>query len=244
VNETTASRGTRVLGIAVLVGTVALLLFGLVFSPADAAMGDSVRLMYVHVPTATIGLLAFGVTGLGSAMYLWKRSTWWDLVAASSAEIGVLFTAGTLVAGMMWGRPSWGVYWTWDARLTSTAMLLLLYCGYLAVRRLPADPDVRSRRAAWVGLFAAVDVPIVHWSVDWWRGLHQTATVSLDPTIDGLMLFTLMLSFVVFLLLYLWLMIHRFRVAWLEEKAEALALDSAIDARRAEVDPLAQVSAR
>jgi heme exporter protein C len=141
---------------------------------------------------------------------------------------------------MMWGRPTWSVYWTWDARLTSTAMLLLLFCGYLAVRRLPAEPDVRARRAAWCGLLAAIDIPIVHWSVDWWRGVHQTATVSLNPTIDGLMLFTLMLSLVVFGLLYVWLMIHRFRVGWLEDRAEARSLDTALAERRAEVDPLAE----
>jgi heme exporter protein C len=244
VNATTASRGTRWLGTAALTGIVVVLLLGLVVSPADQDQDDAVRLMYVHVPTAIVGLLAFAVTALGSLLYLWKKSQWWDLVAASSAEIGVLFTGLTLIAGMIYGRPTWGVYWTWDARLTSTALLFLLYCGYLALRRVPAEPDVRSRRAAWAGLIAFIDVPIVHWSVTWWRSLHQGPTITrLDPTIDGMMLFTLMVSIAVFLVLYLWLMIHRFRVAWLEEQVEAFGLDAALDARRAETDPLDAIAA-
>lgn len=231
----TGSRGTRVLGVLALAGFVALALFGLVFSPADAAQGDATRLMYVHVPTAIIALLAFGVTALGSAIYLWKRSAWWDLVAGASAEVGVVFTGLMLATGMVWGRPIWGVYWTWDARLTSSALLFLLFLGYVAVRRLPADPHQRARRAAWVGLFAFVDVPIVHWSVSWWRSLHQGPTITrLDPQIEGLMLFSLMLGMVVFLVLYAWLMVHRFRIGWLEEQIEVRGLEAALDDRRAE----------
>lgn len=231
----TGSRGSRLLGAATAVGLVALALFALVFSPADAVQGDSVRLMYVHVPTAIVALAAFGVTALGSAVYLWKRSQWWDLVAASSAEIGVVFTALALLTGMLWGRPTWGVYWTWDARLTSTALLLLLFLGYLALRRLPAEPDVRAKRAAFAGLLAFVDVPIVHFSVEWWRSLHQGPTITrLDPQIDGLMLFTLMLGMAVFTALYVWLLVHRFRVSYLEEQLEARGLELAIAQRRAE----------
>jgi len=237
--DTTGSPATRRLGTLALAGTVALLVLGLVASPADEVQGDAVRLMYVHVPIATIALLSFALTAAGSAMYLWRKSQWWDLVAAAAAEVGVVFTALMLATGMLWGRPTWGVYWTWDARLTSSALLFLLFCGYLALRRVPAEPAVRSRRAAWAGLFAFVDVPIVHWSVTWWRSLHQGPTITrLDPTIDGLMLFTLMVGFVVFGLIYAWLLVHRFRVAWLEEQLDTSGLDAALDARRAEVDPL------
>ena len=234
---TTGSRGSRVLGLVTLVGVVALALFALVFSPADAVQGDSVRLMYVHVPTAILAFAAFGVTALGSALYLWRRSQFWDLVAASSAEVGVVFCGLTLVVGMLWGRPTWGVYWVWDARLTTTAVLFVLYLGYLAVRRLPTDADVRAKWAAIAGLIAFIDVPIVHFSVDWWRTLHQGPTISrLDPQIDGLMLFTLVLGLVVFALVYLWLMVHRFRVAFLEDTLDRRALDRALAARRAEAD--------
>jgi heme exporter protein C len=233
----TSSKGTRILGAAALAGIAALLLFGLVLSPDDVAQGDSVRLFYVHVPTAIVALLSFGVTAAASAVYLRRRTEWWDLVAGASAEIGVVFTGATLVAGMMWGRPTWGVYWTWDARLTSTALLFLLFCGYLAIRRIPAAPDVRGRRAAWAALIAFVDVPIVHWSVSWWRSLHQGPTITrLDPTIDGLMLFTAMIGIVTALAVYVWLMIHRFRVGYLENRVEAIELDAAIAERHAEAE--------
>jgi len=231
----TGSRTTRALGIATLVAMAALLLYGLVLSPPDEVQGESVRLMYVHVPVATLMFVGFGVTALGSAMYLWKKSRWWDTVAVSAAEVGVMFTGLCLLTGMLWGRPTWGVYWTWDARLTSTALLFLLYIGYLAVRRLPADIDVRNRRSAYVALLAFVDVPIVHFSVSWWRSLHQGPTITrLDPTISGLMLFALMVGFVAFSLLYAWLLIHRFRLAWLEDEVEEHGLAIAIEARRAE----------
>ena len=233
----TGSRASRIIGILALLGVAALLFFGLVASPADKVQGDSVRLMYIHVPVATVAFLAFGVTAFCSVMYLWKRSQFWDLAAGASAEIGVVFTALTLVTGSIWGRPTWGVFWVWDARLTTTAILLVLFLGYLAVRRLPADPEVRSKRAAIAGLIAFVDVPIVHFSVEWWRTLHQGPTISrLDPQIDGLMLFSLMLGIVVMLVVYLWLMIHRFRVEYLLEQVEAHGLEQAIAERRAEAD--------
>ncbi|MDZ7732300.1 MAG: cytochrome c biogenesis protein CcsA [Acidimicrobiia bacterium] len=149
--------------------------------------------------------------------------------------MGVVFTSLALVTGMLWGRPTWGVFWVWDARLTSTALLLLLFLGYLAVRRLPADPHIRSRRAAVVALIAIIDVPIVHYSVDWWRSVHQPATISrLDPTIDGLMLFTLMTGIAVFLLFYLWMLVHRFRLEYLREQVAEHGLEHAIAERRAE----------
>ena len=237
VPATTGSRATRILGIVALAGVAGLLFLGLVASPADEVQGDSVRLMYVHVPVALIAFLAFFVTALGSVLYLWKRSQFWDLAAGASAEIGVVFTALTLATGMIWGRPTWGVYWVWDARLTTTALLLVLFLGYLAVRRLPADPEVRSKRAAIAGLIAFIDVPIVHYSVEWWRTLHQGPTISrLDPQIDGLMLFTLVFGMVVMLLVYLWLMVHRFRVEYLVEQVEEHGLEQALAERRAEAD--------
>jgi heme exporter protein C len=236
--ETTSSKATRVLGIASLVGLAALLLFAFVLSPADADQGDLVRIMYVHVPMAWLAYLAFIVTAVGGAMYLWKRSVWWDLVAASSAEIGVLFCALALFTGSIWGRHTWGTFWEWtDVRIVTTLVLLLMYVGYLALRRIPADPRVRGRRSAVVGIIAALNIPLVRFSVDWWanRTLHQKATVSLENTqIEGLMLFTLMLGLVVFTVLYLWMLVHRFRVAWLEEQVDRYGLDTALAERRAE----------
>lgn len=234
----TGSLGTRVLGVLALVGVGALLLFGLVLSPDDRVQGDAVRIMYVHVPPSILMYVAFFVTAGGSIAVLWKKSHFWDLAAAASAEIGCVFTALSLLTGSLWGRITWGVYWVWDARLTSTALLLLLFLGYLAVRRIPADPAVRAKRAAIVALIAIVDVPIVHYSVDWWRSVHQSATISrLDPTIEGLMLFTLVLGIVVFALIYAWLFLHRFRLEFLREQVAETGLSHAIEQRRAEAEP-------
>jgi heme exporter protein C len=231
----TGSTATRGLGAVVLVGAVALLAFGLLFSDPDVIQQDAVRLMYVHVPAAICMYLGVGALGLGSAVWLKRKTEFWDLLAVAGAEIGALFTALTLLTGMLWGRPTWGVFWVWDARLTTTALLLVMLIGYLALRKLPGDATVRARRASITGLVVVLDLPLIHYSVEWWRTLHQGATISrLDPQIDGLMLFTLMLGMVVGALAFTWLMIHRFRVAHLEEQVEQHGLDVALDARRAE----------
>ncbi len=231
----TGSRGSLVVGALALVGLAAVLLFGLVLSPEDEVQRNAVRMLYVHVPVSTTAFLAFGVTALGSAVYLWKKSEFWDALAAASAEIGVVFTGLSLATGMLWGRPTWGVWWTWDARLTSTALLFVAFLGYLALRRLSTDPTVRAKRAAWAGLIAFVDVPIVHFSTVWWNTLHQGPTITkLEPTIGGMQLFTLMIGFVAFLLVYWWLMIHRFRLQWIENRLDDAGLQIALDERRAE----------
>ena len=230
----TASRTTSIVGVLALVAIGALVLFGLVLSPADENQGDAVRIMYVHVPSATVAYIGCFLTTVGSIAFLWKRSRWWEVTAYAGAEVATLFTAITLVTGMLWGRPTWGVFWVWDARLTSTAMLLLLLLGYLAVRRLDADHDVRVKRASIVGLLLFPNVSIVRESVNWWRTLHQTATIGLKTHLEGLMLFSLFIGFVAMTLVFVWLMIHRFRLAWLEEEVEAAGLDVAIAERRAE----------
>jgi heme exporter protein C len=242
----TATRVTRGLGALALVGLGAVLLFGLVLSPEDEVQRDAVRLMYVHVPAASVAYLAFGLTALSSALWLWRRtrSRFWDLLAGASAEVGVVFTGLCLVTGMIWGRPTWGVFWTWDARLTTTALLFVLFLGYLALRRVPADLDVRARRSAIMALIAFIDVPIVHQSVDWWRTLHQGSTIStLDPKIDGLMLFTLSLSLVAFGLAFVWLVTHRYRVAQLEEMLDERTLELAMEERRAEAETDVEMAA-
>jgi heme exporter protein C len=234
----TASRGSRILGSVVLVSSVVFLYVALVASGPDRsldAQGELVRIMYVHVPSAIACYTAFFVTMVASAMYLWKRTTGWDALAASSAEIGVIFVALTLLSGSIWGHTTWGTWWEWDPRLTSTALMFVLYLGYLALRRAILDPTSRAKQSAILGIIAFVNVPIVHYSVDWWRSLHQTATVaSLDPQIDGLRLFALMFGMVVAMLLYVWLMMHRFRLAFAEAALEAKGLDLALAERRAE----------
>jgi heme exporter protein C len=233
----TGSRLTRILGVASLVSLAGLLLFGLVLSPRDAVQGDSVRLFYLHVPLAIVAIyVAFALTLVGSVLYLVRRSRFWDLVAGASAEIGVLFCGLTLITGMLWGKPTWGTYWQWDPRLTSTAVLFIMYVGYLVVRRLDLDPEVRSRRAAVLGIVSFFNVIIVRFSVDWWRSLHQpsTFTRAQGPAIEGLMLFSFFVGLVTMLLIFTWLVVHRFRVAWLEEQVAEVGLEAALVERRAE----------
>ncbi len=238
----TASPGSRIFGLVLVVAIGLFLALALAISPPDSGsqaseneMGEMVRIMYIHVPVANACYLAFLVTAVGSAMYLWKKTEGWDLLAAASAEVGVLFTALTLITGSIWGHIAWGTWWEWDARLTSTLLMLVVYLGYLALRRAVLDPVVRAKRAAIVGLIAFANVPIVHYSVNWWRSLHQQSTISrFDPTIDGLKLLALLFGMLVGVALYVWLMIHRFRLQYAEAQLESKGLDVALAERRAE----------
>jgi heme exporter protein C len=214
-------RAQRVMGIATLVGLAATAIIGLFVVPPDATQGDVQRLMYVHVPAAWVMLLAFGVVFIASIAYLKTGRVQWDRVAAASAEIGVLFCVLTIVLGSLWGRPVWGTWWTWDPRLTTTAVLLLIYVGYLSLRKVADSPARRARWSAVVGIIGFIDVPIVHQSVVWWRSLHQQATVLRlgAPTIAGNMLATLLLAFMAFSLAYGYLMAVRMRVGRLEDRS-------------------------
>jgi heme exporter protein C len=222
----TARRGEVVLGWLALTALIASAIMSLAVAPPDAEQGNVQRLMYIHVPAAWLAYLSFAVVFVGSIAYLATKKTRWDRLAAASAEIGVLFTALTIVLGSLWGKPVWGTWWTWDPRLTTTAILLLIYVGYLAVRSLPDSPARKARWAAVVGIVGFVDVPIVQLSVTWWRGLHQGPTVRLlqAPTIAPVMLAALLVGVFAFTLVYLYLMALRLRVGRLEERAVAEAL--------------------
>jgi heme exporter protein C len=226
----------RVVGWAALVSLALLALFGLWGAPEDATQREAQRLMYLHVPTAWLAYLAFAVTAVASGLFLWRRtrSLVWDRLAGASAEIGVLFTALTLVLGALWGKPVWGVWWAWDARLVTTAVLFFLYLGYLALRRIPGDPIANGKRNAIAALIAFVDVPIVHFSVEWWRTLHQEATVfnpELSADIDGVMALTLWIGVIAFTITYVYLLDRRYRLAALEEHLEERELAAAIAER-------------
>lgn len=232
----TSTRFTRVLGGAVVLGFLWLVLFGLFLSPDDRLHKAGVRILYIHVPSAWLAYLAFGVTGLSSAAYLWKRtrSLQWDRIAGASAEVGVLFMGITLISGSLWGRISWGTYWTWDSRLTTTAFLFVTYVGYLAVRDLGGSHQQRARRSAVLALLAVAEVPLVHFSVKWWRPLHQQETIE-EGKLENLMMFTLFVGLIAFTLLYVWLVVHRQRVMALADEFDDHGLDAAIEARRNEV---------
>jgi len=211
-------------GLANVIGIAALALFlvgsfvGLFVVSADGMQGDIQRLMYVHVPAAWLAFLSFFVVFLMSVLYLIQRDLRWDRVAQGSAEIGVIFTVLTLALGSMWGKPTWGVWWTWDPRLTTTAIMLAIYVGYLAIRSFADDPDKRARWAAIVGIIGFANVPIVYLSVIWWRTLHQppSSPRSVSPEI----LWTLMFNLAAFTVIYVYLMMRRVRLAKLEGELE------------------------
>lgn len=232
----TGSPATRRLGIAALVAVVIALLFGLVISGPERSQEEAVRLFYLHVPSIAVTYLAFFITLVGSVIYLRNRSQFWDMLAGASAELGVLFCTFLLVSGALWGKPTWGVYWQWDPRLTSTTVLYITYIGYLAIRRLELPPDVRSRRAAILGVISFANVIVVHYSVQWWRGLHQGQTLGLDSEIGGMQYFSFFLGLVAMLLIFAWLLLHRFRLAWLHHQVEELGVARALAERRAETD--------
>ncbi len=233
----TGDRITRVLGIAAVVVVAVTAYLGLVVSPPDKVQGDLVRLIYVHPAAATACYVGFGLCALASLAYLWPRtrSLRWDALAGASAEVGVIFCVVTLVTGSIWGRGSWGVWWTWDARLTLTALLLAVFLGYLALRRTGGDANARAKRCAVAAIFCVLVVPVDHEATVWWTTLHQGNTLlRANPLIHGWQLLTMAVSFVAYGLVFAWLLIHRYRVERLEERYEREGFAQAVAARRAE----------
>ncbi len=233
----TGSRSTRILGILILVGSAIGAYLGLVTSDADRIQKDAVRLFYVHVPVVSLMYIPVILCSVASIMWLRKRTDGWDALASSSAEVAAVFVGLGLVTGALWGEITWGTYWTWDARLTSTALLFLLLLGYLALRRYPAEPAARARVSAVVGILLVPNAILVHYSVSWWRSLHQDATRGFDTTMDGNQLSTYAVAQGVFVLILVWLSIHAYRNAWLALRAERGDLDLAIARRMADDDP-------
>lgn len=232
----TGSRTTRILGLASFAGLATLLVLAFVLTEPHESQRDSVRLLYVHVPVAIVAYLAFIICAVGGVMVLWKRSTWWDVVAAAAAEIGVLFCALMLITGMIWGRPTWNTWWEWgDTRIMSSLVLLLIFIGYLAYRRSVPDRETRARRSAIIGIIGAANIVIVRESVNWWtnRTLHQQSSLA-EGRMEDLTLFSLMFGMVVFGAIFAWLLIHRFRIGWLEHQLETHGLQAAIAERRAQ----------
>jgi heme exporter protein C len=222
------------LGIANLVFLSLFTLLALVISPKDQIQGDAVRLLYIHVPTAWLAYLSFIVTSVGCVMVLLKKNVKvWDSISASSAQIGLLFCGITIMLGMLWGKPTWGVFWTWDARLITTAILFLSYLAYLAVRSLPKTEN-SQRVNAIVGVISAINIPIVHFSVNWWRTLHQDATVfnpELKAKISGVMAFTLWFGVLIFSLLYVNLIMNLYKKNSQQEDKNMSQLEDNINRR-------------
>jgi heme exporter protein C len=213
----------RILGPLALVFIAAGLYFSLVKAPPDALQGDAQRIMYLHIPSILTAYLSFFIVFVGSCLYLWKREPRDDILARSAAEIGTLFTALTIVEGSIWGKPTWGVWWTWDARLTLTAILLLIFVAYLMLRVLIEDENRAAVAGAVVGIIGFLDIPLIHMSVYWWRTLHQPPSI-LRPdkapweNVHPDMLTALAVNFVAFVLLYFYLLSLRIQLGDTREK--------------------------
>lgn len=217
------------LGLVSFAVLVAAQAYAIRISPAEGDMGHLQKIMYVHVPAAWMTFLAFFVVLVFSVLYLWRRRESDDLIAASAAEVGAVFNGLTLALGMIWGRPTWGVWWAWDARLTSTLVLFLIFVGYLALRGFVDDAGQRARWSAAVGIIGAINVPIVYMSVMWWRTLHQQP--SSPSTLDPAYTLGLRLNAIAMLLVMIYFIRKRYEIARAERAVDHAAQRAAMGGR-------------
>jgi len=229
----------------ILLGTAALAVaVGLWFaftSPVDRLQGEFSRIVHIHAPFLWVAFLAFGVTALASIMWLVKKTPRWDRLGEASAELGVVFTVTGLFTGMVWGQAVWGRAWDWgDARLATTAVMLFVYLGYLALRKATPDPEMRARRSAILGTIAVVQVPLVYFSVYLFRTLHQTPSIRPDgASMPREMVIALLINFLAITYLYVALLFARLEVARAEARVSVqpdLAGDAVKPPRLTEVE--------
>jgi heme exporter protein C len=214
-----AARIGGVAGVAAIPVLAAGLYLGLAWAPPDAMMGNVQRIMYVHFPSWIATAIGYVVALVGSVGYLARRSPRFDWLAHAGVEVGVLFNVSGLVTGSIWGRPTWGVWWTWDPRLTTTAIMLIIFTGYLLVRAFIEDSETRARVAAVVAIVGFLNVPIVYLSVRWWRTLHQIQ--SSPETVAPEMVVALRVMMGAFALLAVFLVARRYELARLVAAGEA-----------------------
>ncbi len=204
-------------------GAVALMVLAagaiFLYAPTDALQGPVQRIFYLHVSSAIAAFACFAVVLVGGLVYLWRESAAADRLARAGALVGVVFTTVTLVMGMLWAKPVWGVFWTWDARITSTLVLWMIYAGYLLVRRLAEPGRQAARFAAVVGIFGFVDVPIIYFSVTWWRTQHP-GSIIVNDALPAEMLGTFMFTMACTLVLAATLIAIRYRIETLLDARE------------------------
>ena len=202
--------------------------------PIEISQGYPQKIMYLHVPTFIVTYLAFFVVFTLSIAYLWKRDLMFDQIAKVSAEVGLIFCALLLVTGAIWGRPTWGTYWVWDARLTTTLLLFLIFMGYFLLRMSVNDRDKEARLASVIGIIGCLDIPIIHKSVEWWRTLHQPSTLfkvesgKASPSISPELLTPLIASTIVMLLFYLYLLLLRYQTEIRREQLNQLLAETQV----------------
>ena len=225
-----AARWTARLEIIAPLTLLACGLWVFVFAPTETEQGFVQKIMYIHVPSVIVTYLAFFVTFAFGIAYLWKRLLVFDRIAKVSAEIGLIFCAMVLLSGAIWGRPTWGTYWVWDARLTTTLLLFLIFLGYFLLRLSVQDREKEARFASVLGIIGFLDIPIVHKSVEWWRTLHQPSTLfkveegAAKPAMPPELLYPLLASMFAMLLFYGYLMLLRWQMEENQDQLhEALA---------------------
>jgi heme exporter protein C len=214
---------TRWLGIVAALGVLAGVVMAFGVAPREVTQGNIQRIMYVHVPSVGVAYLAFIVELVGSVTYLATRRPGADHVAHAAAEVGVVFLGVTIATGAIWGKPTWGTWWTWDARLTSVAVVFVIFVGYLLVRQMTDDPERGARFAAVVGILGALNIPLVHFSVYWWRTLHQPPTF-LRPgpsSASSAIGWPLLVNFIGLLLLSAYFIAKRYALLRAEQEATA-----------------------
>jgi heme exporter protein C len=216
-------RMTRILGWLAAAALAAGLVMAFVVAPREVTQGNVQRIMYVHVPAVLVAYLAFAVVFAGSIAYLWKRAEGADRVAHASAEVGLLFLGVSIATGSIWGKPTWGTWWTWDARITSVTIVFVIFLGYLLLRGMTEDPERGARYAAVLGILGALNIPLVHQSVNWWRTLHQPASMlkAGGITMPASILVPVLVNVAAFALLCAYFIVKRVRL--LQAEREALA---------------------
>jgi len=214
-----------------LVGLTAAVLFTamaavFLYAPTEKTEGVIQRIMYFHIPSAWLSFFAFFVVFLSSILFLWKKEREWDIYAHASAEIGVVFCSLVLITGPIWARPIWGAWWVWDSRLTSTLILWLIYVAYLMLRGQTEPGSMRARYAAVLGIVGFLDIPLIHFSVLWWRAFHPQPKIitaeGFGKGLDSSMMTTLLISLAAFTLLYFVLMGQRVRQEKLRDEIDRL----------------------
>ena len=215
-------RGILIKGLALIVGLFVTYMLYRIFmiTPFEKSMGVVQKLMYFHVPSAITGYIAFSTVCVASILYLWKKDERFDRLALSAAEIGVLFFSLVLITGSLWARPIWNTWWTWEPRLTTALILWFIFVGYLLLRNMSPNNERMRKVFAIYAIIGAIDIPIVHMSVKWWRTIHPRVIENrgLPPEMES----TLYLNLLAFLFIFILLLILRYRLELSKLKVERL----------------------
>jgi heme exporter protein C len=202
----------RIISIAAfLLGIVSLYMM-FIYAPAEKYMGDVQRIMYMHVPSAGLSYFAFIIMAVTGVLYLWKGTFIWDHVARAAAELGMLFISLLLMTGSLWGRPVWNAWWVWDPRLTTALILWFVYLGYLLLRSSNLETNFKRKVAAIYGIIGLVNVPLVHYSVEWWRSIHPIVITHEETKMPPEMIYTLFTSSIFFIVFFVMLLLYRFTI--------------------------------